>query len=416
VAARKKKTNPFAAFKARRNELVLAGIAIVVSLAVGEIAVRAFRPYVRGSHQHPSQMGRDDILANDRLGQHHPTIGWVLRPNTTTINRSWEFEHTITTNSKGLRDDETSYERQPGVRRILILGDSFAMGDGVDRGLIFADVMEELLPATEVVNTSVSGYGTDQELLAFLDEGHKYKADVVLLVVTIANDLENNAGQEQYAHSKPYYVLDDGELELRGTPVPEKFRKSVTVPNSQLRTTFPVHDFLDANSALYAATFEALARIPWLRQQWEERKLLYSQESVYYAWQVGVLRAQPKPEQESAWQLTLALINKWKNEVDAAGATPVLVLIPSHLQVYPQIWSRAVDQFDLVADRFDLEYPNLRLVEFAGSIGLRSIDLLPGFRTAAESGKKLYYRRNPHWNREGHNLAAEIIARELPDF
>jgi hypothetical protein len=62
-----------------------------------------------------------------------------------------------------------------------LLGDSFAMGDGVERGELFADVLENLLPKTEVVNLGVSGYGTDQELLTYLRRGRQYRPDVVLL-------------------------------------------------------------------------------------------------------------------------------------------------------------------------------------------------------------------------------------------
>lgn len=95
------------------------------------------------------------------------------------------------------------------------------------------------------------------------------------------------------------------------------------------------------------------------------------------------------------------------------GSIPILVLVPSHLQVYPEIWRRAVAQFKLRPERFDTEYPNRRLVDFCRSVDLEVIDLLPEFRVAASTGRRLYYKRDPHWNRAGHELAADIVADAL---
>jgi hypothetical protein len=394
------------------KELALAGIVILACLLMGEVVMRIARPSIRGRHQHPSSVGRDDVLANNRLGRHHPVLGWTLQPNRTITNHSWEFKHTVTTNSKGLRDNETPYARNPSVGRILLLGDSFAMGDGVELSLGFADVLEHLLPNTEVVNMSVSGYGTDQELLSYLIEGEKYDADVVLLALTIANDLENNVSEQQYGALKPYYRWVDGKLTVQGTPIPEKPRR-VNNPESMTRSPFPVHDFLDANSAIYASAFSVLARIPILKKRWEEQHLLYRQESVYYRWQLAVLRTKPPDDVEAAWQLTIELLRMWQSATITRGSTPVLVLIPSHLQVYPSIWKQAVDEFDLDPSRFDLDYPNRRLIEVCRAIDLTVIDLLPDFRAAGRAGSTLYYRRNPHWRDTGHRLAAEVIARDL---
>ena len=126
-----------------RKKVLLAVTALVLSLLAGEIFLRVAAPHVRGSHQRPSAVWREDFLREDRLGKYHPTLGWVLKPDSTTTNQGWEFKHTIKTNSKGLRDDEVAYDRMPGVRRCLLLGDSFAMGDGVERGVMFADVLEQ---------------------------------------------------------------------------------------------------------------------------------------------------------------------------------------------------------------------------------------------------------------------------------
>ena len=96
-------------------------------------------------------------------------------------------------NSKGLRDREFAYARTPGTLRILMLGDSFTEGWGVAVGDTFAKRLERLYAArgitAEVINAGVGNYDTVMEVNYFLDEGHKYDPDIVVLNFTF-NDAE----------------------------------------------------------------------------------------------------------------------------------------------------------------------------------------------------------------------------------
>jgi hypothetical protein len=401
--------------KSWRANLLVAVVSTLVSLIAAEFVLRLFVPYVRGSHQHPSRILRDDFLTDGRIGRHDDLLGWTLKPNVTIIQRGWEFKIPITTNSRGQRDDEVSYERTPGRRRILLLGDSFMMGDGVERQYLFADLLEHTLKNTEVVNLGVSGYGTDQELLDYLGEGKKYKPDVVLLALTIDNDFDNNIRSKPYGLFKPYFVAADDKIVLRGTPVPPSpIENRANLPDSLTRSPFALHDFLDARSALYAAVFDQLARVPALRRRWETSDLLYARKEIFYSSQVGILSTKLSPQQADAWDITLRLLQTWQAETRRSGSRPVLFLVPSHLQVYPNVWKQVMKRYDLTAGDWDPDYPNRRLNEFCQSIRLDVIDPLPDFRAAAAAGRHLYYMRNPHWNREGHLLAAKVVARELP--
>jgi hypothetical protein len=232
--------------------------------------------------------------------------------------------------------------------------------------------------------------------------------------LTIANDFEDNVKRRAYGLQKPYFLLEGEQLRLQGTPVPRSpVQVSAAAADSAWRSPFPLHDFLDAHSALYAAVFGQLARIPALRRRWEAAELLYPQKTIYYSGQVGILRTKLSGEQAAAWRLTLALLDRWRAETERAGSRPVLLLVPSHLQVYPEVWERVVRQYDLAPGDWDPDYPNRRLREFCRAAGITLIDPLPELRQAASAGKAVYYKRNPHWNRAGHILAAQVAAREL---
>ena len=102
-------------------------------------------------------------------------------------------------------------ERPPGVRRILLFGDSFAEGWGVERDEMLSARLQSCLreggEQVEVLNFGVAGYGTDQAYLAFQKLGKRFQPDLVIALF-YGNDLWNNAsprgiGAEQ--GYKPYF-------------------------------------------------------------------------------------------------------------------------------------------------------------------------------------------------------------------
>ncbi len=133
------------------------------------------------------------------------------------------FGQELRTNSKHLRDREYEYQKTSGWNRILVLGDSFVWGYGVANRDIFTEVLEarfasDQLPC-EVINTGVSGWGTDQEYLYFANEGVKYSPDLVVLAFYLGNDPANCISSIQYGLHKPVFV--DLDLTLSNVPVPK---------------------------------------------------------------------------------------------------------------------------------------------------------------------------------------------------
>ena len=118
-----------------------------------------------------------------------PLLAHEHAPNRVAVLMGVDFQ----TNSKGLRDREFSYDRQPGTLRILMLGDSLTVGWGVPAEQTFSKRIEKLFAAdgvnAEVINTGVGNYNTIQEVEYFLTEGFKYQPDIVVLNFFV-NDAE----------------------------------------------------------------------------------------------------------------------------------------------------------------------------------------------------------------------------------
>jgi hypothetical protein len=146
-----------------------------------------------------------------------PSKGWTPKPN--LIDVKVFNDKILNTNAKGLRGKKDfPYSKTKDKLRILILGDSFTFGDEVSDDETYAYYLQEMLPHTEVLNMGVHGYGHDQMLIRFKEEGIKYRPDIVLLGFLPLDMPRNLLDFRDFA--KPRFVLERGELKLTGVPVP----------------------------------------------------------------------------------------------------------------------------------------------------------------------------------------------------
>jgi lysophospholipase L1-like esterase len=112
----------------------------------------------------------------------------------TIVGRSertlWRFR----INRDGFRGEDILADKPPGTRRLLVLGDSYAFGWGVDDTAVFPEQLEAPLThrlgrPVEAINLAVPGYNTVQEHQLLLETGDRYAPDVVLVAYAM-NDAE----------------------------------------------------------------------------------------------------------------------------------------------------------------------------------------------------------------------------------
>ncbi|MDP6933662.1 MAG: hypothetical protein QGG40_12140, partial [Myxococcota bacterium] len=92
------------------------------------------------------------------------------------------------TNKMGWRDEEVSRSKPDGTFRILVLGDSFTAGDGVQQEQTYPEVLEDLLNERyqgtarfEAINTAVQGTGTYDQWHVLQEQGLQFSPDMVLV-------------------------------------------------------------------------------------------------------------------------------------------------------------------------------------------------------------------------------------------
>ncbi len=136
--------------------------------------------------------------ASGRFNPYRPDgrTGYALRPGARVVHEEEEFSVPVRVNALGQRGPERTAAKPPGVRRILVLGDSFAFGFGVREEDAFFSVLERLLSErgerVEVMSAAVPGWSVDNSFVYLRTEGFALAPDVVLLAVC-ENDLNDLA-------------------------------------------------------------------------------------------------------------------------------------------------------------------------------------------------------------------------------
>ena len=124
---------------------------------------------------------------------HNPKIGFEPVPELRYGGEDLSFyDYQGASNRLGYRDRDHEIAKPDGVWRIVVLGDSIGAGLRVER---FEDTFPALLERrlreqgvnAEVINLSVSGYNTQQEVETLIDKGLRYRPDLVLVAYSLTD-------------------------------------------------------------------------------------------------------------------------------------------------------------------------------------------------------------------------------------
>jgi hypothetical protein len=296
---------------------------------------------------------------------HDPQLGWRFIPGLRA--RVWQAGryHTVRTDSHGFRNERESGPQESGRFRIVVLGDSYAAGDGVNNPERFTDLLEKEFSPVDLLNLAMPGSGPDQQVLTHEHVGVGLspngilfcpsEMDIFRLTLKAWPTMEWGTGTVRY-RAKPYFTLDGGSLELRNVPAPKGTRTE-----SELGDWGPA-GFLQ----------------PHTRTDWERA----------YA-----------PDSGSG-RLLVALIGRL---LDQAGGRPVILApLPSPFSVH----GTGSPPYDGVFRPFDS--PEQQCF-FA--------DLLPAFRSLSEAGRKAcFFDDDPHFTPFGHRVVATALADAIRRF
>ncbi len=344
--------------------LLLFCLTLTFVLLASEFCIRKIFPVYLGS-------------SNERelFSMYDSGIGWINLPDKKGRLIRPDFDISVSINSRGLRDREYAYGKEEGTYRVLVLGDSFVWGYGVEQDERYSDILGARLSSAEVLNMGVSGYGQDQELLLLKRDGIKYQPDLVIVNVHFNSDVWNNVSSSSYGYHKP---LAGDIREHRIT------WKNVPVPRDSNGMT--LNKWLSGRLAL-----------------WNYLKIRKAKGKLIEDYFLDVIDSVTNSENSEIFTsdipgelMTCNLLDEIRSVALSIDAPLLAVLIPNILAGTQSIKK------------------DIRLNRLRDCLKIKDIsylDLEPVFSNffIQNPDKLLTFRHDRHWNPQGHKVVAEVV-------
>ena len=315
--------------------------------------------------------------------------GWQNLQGTETTSEGKEFDVAVRFNSHRMRGPEFDDAKAPDTTRVLVVGDSFTLGYTVEDHDLFLRILERELQANghkiEVLNAGTEAYSTDQQLAWFEAHGKDLEPDYVVLAPYL-NDIYWNS-QPKYMHKpKVQYAVDGASLK----------RVSGKLENTGARPWF------EANTGVgtFIGTIKGVIR-GWAHQvDHEGRKVLLEN---------APLLTNPPVEIDRAWEVTEALVAEFAEQVRAAGAKPVALLVPNKWEIDADSPINVLGLGDgATRDDMSPSAPTDRFAKACRDAGFDVVDPRAGLKTGSMNDP-VYFAHDWHWNERGNKIVAAAL-------
>lgn len=346
------------------GNLLLLVWSLVFALLAGEVLTRMFAPQIL--FRYPRGMYVSD-----------PLRGYRLTPGFQGRLTAPEYDTAFRVNGIGLREDREFAPKATDTTRILVVGDSFTAGVGVERSEAFEAILEaalqgELAPrGVQVIAGGVPSYSTREAAIYLKREGLRLEPDLVLLAFFVGNDIVDNARSTRN-------TVVNGDL-TSGEP-----------PSGVLPLW--VRALLSRHSHLYHLVWPYQRRV--LGDDKQERES-----------GVRSIRVFARDEQAAAkeWRATDRWVARFGRVARSHGIPFAMMVIPERLQLDAKAWEGTVDRLGVARDAYDARQPARMVSRALGGWGVPVLDLADAMRA------DLYLPQDGHWTVQGNQVAAEQI-------
>lgn len=275
-----------------------------VALCVGELWVRSFIPVNNICWYIDNKIGA-------RYCPNQRTYGYVEKG----------YSNIFITNSLGFHDIERTIEKEKGVYRIQIYGDSMVGGTQVKIDETVNAYVERYLNSlnlpysVEVINMAAGDESTSSEIMTYKEVGKQFNPDMVLCY--FMNDFPENVFETHRKEHIPYHKIDqNGKLQYT-PPVPKDTK---TLFERFKRTSHMYR--LTTNKILMSKAYHNLKEVKrTISDSFKKRKSTvtkkdncFSSKNVYQDTMIN-----------TCWPLTLRLIEHFSEISENDGAKFILV-------------------------------------------------------------------------------------------
>ncbi len=336
-----------------------------------------------------------------------PNAGFRLRPDLPSASLRHEDERV---NNLGFRDREHSIEKPPGTCRILGIGDSFVYGDVRLKDNFLrvteselADRLTERWPSVEMVMMGLGGYSPENALGLLRSGALDLSPDVVTLNFFVGNDVTGIPTRGRVYRGRLYYVGSSQPVlnvlrKLRIFQLSEKAIRELGSIVARRRLGEEPEAPAEVETGNTDEVGTAIGSYPW-----EDFVMIQSR-------RLPVFLEPPHRRTLKLWEEAENYLLEFDRLCREAEVPWVLHVIPSEVQVDPEIRRLVLEALSLPEEAYDFDAPQRRLHDFAEAHGITITDPLPELRAQHSADDRLYIPNNTHWNVKGNRLAGEILA------
>ena len=335
------------------------------------------------------------------------------------VDHTFEYR----SNDRGIRYRDLPLEKAPGEKRVVMIGDSFVEGEGVDLEQTFGALLEKKLSmpgrAVNFINCGISGTGPEEYIQVLSRVGLQYRPDRVLMVL-YANDLAETArtvpastliGDERpltrwkaavydifpklYLLCRRFYALHFSRFVPDVIRLTEYEARSRDIPEDKIKRWA---DSLPPDIV-------KLANDGWIDGNWLSAGLIYPEYWVEnFDLTVGTNR--------SKWPLMALELDRIRELCRSNGLELAVAYAPHPYQYdphYSPVFERA--GLDVNKEWLTTETAFEKLIRgWTESRQVPFLNLTPVFQRAAQASEEpLNFRLDQHWNPAGHRLAASAL-------
>jgi hypothetical protein len=321
----------------------------------------------------------------------------ALVPSSYSEIRQPDFAYIQRVNALGLRGRETTVEKPAGTRRILMLGDSFTMGKGVQDDETFPVVVEKLLQpqlaacgggALEVLNGGVDSYAPVLSALQLQRDLLRLSPDLVV------ENFDNSDLIQEAAYRQQARRDDAGEIEA----VPQVWQNS---RYEQILSWTSRHLFLTRLLLVY------------INRAMDHRELTVRRVVNEAGREHFAHTLEGDVDRTAQWNDVFESIGRMKRLTESVRAEFLLATYP---------WAHQVGEIGWVPGRFYYMKPGERVSDLtektirerAAALGIPVFEALPVFKRR-QGPDPLYFNHDPHWNAAGQRIMAEGLAGYIAD-
>jgi hypothetical protein len=317
-----------------------------------------------------------------------------VKPHYEQRFRSAEFDTTIRTNNVGFREE---HDYAGEAVDIGLVGDSFTFGHGVEFGERYSDLLRRHFPGKTIYSYAYANGYSPPHYYLFLKRNPKLIAKTVVMGLYLGNDLTDDIEDIDFRYDA----------------------------SGELASTASIHYEISDQGAEITRLYGRGRRLFDLLDRFHlGRLVLLAIDRAGPAWQtvhgwidrrIPALSRFHEGQLDRTSLLGLEYISKLDRHLRSEGSRLVVLLIPEAFAVADYSWCHRVLPYtpELCREVRAKHQPQEALAAWFVEHEIEFVDPTVRFQALEARGTRLYFESDPHWTREGHRAASDILAEYL---